>query len=457
MNDYVIEHSSFRDPSGFLFYQNGVLYRQINKSYKDNYEFFMKSGLYENLVEKGLLISHVETDIAKKTDDGFKVIKPDLIPFVSYPYEWSFSQLKNAALVTIEIQKIAMKYDMMLKDASSYNIQFKGNKPIFVDTLSFEKYKEGKTWKAYRQFCQHFFSPLALMSNKDIRLGQLLKIYIDGIPLDLTSKLLPMRTRTVFSLLSHIHAHAKSQKHYEGKEINVKKIKIGRRSLEGLIESLHSGIKKMNWSQEDTEWGNYYSDTNYSDTAFEEKKNIILEFLKNFKPEMVWDLGANTGLFSRISSNMGIDTISFDLDPAAVEKNYLDCVKNNDAKLLPLLLDLTNPSANIGWENNERMSFMERGSVDLVLALALIHHLVISNNVPLSKLANFFSRISKYLIIEFIPKTDSQVKRLLITREDIFPNYTKENFETEFEQYFRIKKSFSLSDSERILYIMEKI
>ena len=456
MTNFVIEDSSFRDPSGFLFYQDNILYRQINKSYKEHYEFFIESGLYEELVKKELMISHEEVKIENKNNNGFIVIKPDIIPLISYPYEWSFSQLKDAALLTIEIQKIAKKHHMMLKDASSYNIQFKNGKPIFIDTLSFEKYIEGESWKGYKQFCQHFFAPLALMSHKDIRLGQLLRIHIDGIPLDLTSKLLPMRTKIAFSLLTHIHAHAKSQKYYQGKKIDVKKNKISSRSLDGVIESLHYGIKKMSWTPEGTEWGNYYLDTNYSDISFNEKKKIILEFLEKYNPKTVWDLGSNTGIFSRIASELGIFTVSFDIDPVAVEKNYRECVNKQETKILPLLLDLANPSGNIGWSNNERLSFVERGPVDAVMALALIHHLVISNNVPLKKLAKFFSRICNYLVIEFIPKTDSQISRLLVTRKDIFTDYTQENFELEFKNYFTILESTDITESKRTMYIMEK-
>jgi len=283
-------------------------------------------------------------------------------------------------------------------------------KPILIDTLSFEKYQEGQPWKAYRQFCQHFLAPLALMSKKDIRLNQLLRLYIDGIPLGLTSKLLPFKTHSMFSLLSHIHAHAKSQKYYEDKDIKIKKRKLSRRSFQGVIESLYSGIKKTNWSPQNTEWAEYYSDTNYSESAFEQKKKIISNLLDQIKPNSVWDLGANTGIFSRISSQKGIETISFDVDPAAVEKNYLECKKQNETKILPLLLDLTNPSPYLGWDSHERVSIIDRGPADVIMALALIHHLAISNNIPLSRLAEFFGKICKYLIIESIPKSDSQVQ-----------------------------------------------
>ena len=458
MHAYEIESSSFRDPSGFLFRINGSIYRQINQSYQKEYDYLMDSGLYKNLVDEKLLVPHEEVEIPPLLQDTvYKVIKPETIPFISYPYEWSFSQLKQAALTTLEIQKIAMKYEMTLKDCSAYNIQFQNGKPILIDTLSFEKYEEGQPWKAYRQFCQHFLAPLALMSHTDIRLNQLLRIYIDGIPLDLAKKLLPTRTLTMFSLLSHIHIHAKSQKHYEDKDIKIKERKIGRRSFIGIVESLHSGVKKLKWSGDKTEWGNYYSDTNYSDEAFSQKKEFVSKFLKEINPKLVWDLGANTGTFSRLASNMGINTISFDIDPVAVEKNYLQCMEKQENKILPLLLDLTNPSPNIGWANNERMSFVDRGPADAILALALIHHLVISNNVPLSRIVEFFKKNCNNLIIEFIPKTDSQIQRLLATREDIFVDYNKENFEKEFKKDFVIRNEVRINESERILYSMEKI
>ena len=448
--------SSFRDPSGFLFTFEGSLYRQINKSYQNEFDKMIDSGLYQKLVEKELLIPHEEVNVeSSQPEKCYKTIKPKLIDFISYPYEWSFNQLKDAALTTLEIQKIAMDYGLTLKDSSAYNVQFLNGKPIFIDTLSFEIYQEGQFWKPYRQFCQHFLSPLALMNHKDIRLNQLLKIYIDGIPLDLTSKLLPAKTKTMFSLLAHIHTHSKKQKDYEGKQVDVKKRKLSKNSFVGVIESLHSAIKKQNISLEKTEWGNYYSDTNYSEVAMNDKKTIILNLIEKIKPKNVWDIGGNVGIFSRISSDKEIFTVCFDIDPVAIEKNYLECKEKNEKYLLPLLLDLTNPSPDIGWQNMERDSFLTRGPADLVFALALIHHLAISNNVPFELISEFFSRNCRNLIIEFVPKIDSQVKRLLSSREDIFSEYDYEHFEKEFEKLFIIIEKKEIKDSERIIYYMQ--
>lgn len=448
---------SFRDPSGFVFRREGVLYRQIQQSYRDHYDHLMTSGLYENLVEAGLLIPHEEADLRDDDSSGFyKTIKPEAIPFISYPFEWSFSQLRDAALATLEIQKRALQFGMSLVDCSAYNIQFRGCRPVLIDTLSFRKYREGEPWTAYRQFCQHFLAPLALMSLKDIRLGQLSRIYIDGVPLDLASVLLPPRSKLNLPLLLHIHLHSRSQKRYADRAVAIKDRKVNSRAFLGLIDSLESGIRRLSWKPRGTEWANYYRDTNYSPDGLEHKTALVSDYLKDCQPRLLWDLGGNVGHFSRIGAGMGALAISFDIDPACVERNYLQCVRENELNLLPLLLDLTNPTSGIGWENEERMSFLDRGPADAAMALALVHHLCISNNVPLRKVARFFSRLAPFLVIEFVPKDDSQVQKLLATRQDIFPLYNREDFEMAFGEFFIIKRSDAIRDSQRTLYLMEK-
>ena len=448
--------ASFRDPSGFLFSRSGVLYRQINRAYEKEYARLMDSGLYEKLVKAGLLIPHIEVDQAPaEKDTSFKVIQPERVPFISYPYEWSFGQLKAAALATLSIQKRALKADMSLKDASAYNIQFGRGKPILIDTLSFELYDEGRPWVAYRQFCQHFLAPLALMALTDVRLSQLLRVYIDGMPLDLASALLPGKTRVNFGLLTHIHLHAGAQKRYSGEKVNTRS-GMSRQAMLGLVESLESTIQKLDWTPHGTEWGNYYDITNYSDAAFEHKKKLVSEWTQHVRPSLVWDLGANTGVFSRVASAAGSAyVVSFDIDPAAVEQNYRQITQDKTENLLPLLLDLTNPSPAIGWANRERESLGERGPADLVLALAVMHHLAISNNVPLPQLVDFFARTGKWLIVEFVPKSDSQVQKLLVSRQDIFPDYTREGFEAAFKGKFNIHEAVEIREAQRVLYLLE--
>jgi hypothetical protein len=452
---------SFRDPSGFLFSQNKVIYRQVNQIYRSNYDKLMRSGLYEHLTKSGAMVKHREVDgvISPNPDIAYKIIQPELIDFISYPYEWCFSQIKEAAILTLAIAKRALEYGMSLKDASAFNIQFKNGRAIFIDSLSFETYQEGEPWVAYRQFCQHFLAPLALMAFCDIRLNQLLRTNIDGVPLDITSKLLPFRTRLNIGLLTHIHLHAKSQQRFADKALKgpISDAKVNKQAILGLIESLISTVKKLKVMKFDTEWNNYYQITNYSSEAFEAKKDIIHSFLSAANPNSVWDLGANTGEFSRIASERGIKTIAFDIDHGAVEKNYRHMKENQEENILPLVMDLTNPSPSLGWHHNERNSLIDRGPVDLALALALVHHLAIGNNVPLNAIAAFFSDLCEFLIIEFVPKTDSQVELLLSSREDIFPNYTINGFEVAFKNYFNIIEKKLVANSKRTLYLMKKI
>jgi len=447
--------SSFRDPSGHLFKKDGVLFRSVLKSYSRHYDLAKESGLYESLIKDGLLISHEEVSADFELSSAtYKILKPKMISFISYPYEWSFSQLKDAALLTLEIQKHALRKGMTLKDASAYNISFDGARPVFIDTLSFEKYEEGLPWVAYRQFCQHFLAPLALMSYKDLRLSFLFRLFIDGLPLDLASSLLPRRTMFNLRLASHIHLHAKGQKKYS--EEAPRRVKVSRIGLQALVGSLQKSVEKLALKRQKTEWQDYYDRTNYSPESFAEKKEIVSEFLRLVSPRSVWDLGANTGLFSRIASSRGIPTTSFDIDPIAVEQNYLQSKKRGEENLLPLVLDLANPSPSLGWAGEERMSLEKRGPTDVLLALALVHHLSISNNLPFQKIAEYFSRLGGNLIIEFVPKSDSQVRRLLRTRKDIFTDYDEESFEKEFGEYYQIQSKERISGSERILYLMRK-
>jgi len=451
--------ASFRDPSGFLFTRDGILYRQVNLEYQPHYDQLMVSGLYKTLVDKHMLIPHAEASVAPMEKSiEYKTLQPVRVPFISYPYEWSFSQYKDAALTTLAIEMLALEKGMTLKDASVYNIQFFEGRPVLIDTLSFEIYEEGAPWIAYRQFCQHFLGPLSLMALVDIRLQRLMRVYIDGIPLDLTSNLLPGKSHFNMGLELHIHRHAASQKKYAGKgdEVKVKEAKIGKMAFQGLIDNLQNTIKGLGWEPAGTEWADYYEITNYSKDAFDQKKNQVADFIIQVSPTSIWDLGANNGEFSRIGSGKGIFTVSSDIDPSAVEKNYLESRNNHEKDILPLVIDLTNPSPGIGWENAERDSFIERGPVDLAMALALIHHLAISNNLPLPKIAEFFQKICTWLIVEFVPKQDSQVQKLLSSRKDIFPDYTEEGLEKAMQAEFKMIRKEAIIGSERTLYLFRR-
>lgn len=452
------DSGSFRDPSGFIYYDNGVVKRRINPVYLPCYRHLTESGLYKELVKNGLLAPHKELPGELPPEEGL-VIQPLRIPFISYPYEWSFGMLRDAALLTLRIHCRAMASGMILKDASAYNIQFLGCQAVFIDTLSFDFYREGEPWAAYGQFCRHFLAPLLLMSHVDIRLNQLLRIYLDGIPLDLADRLL--RGRGGFAALLHIHFHAKSiAKHGTDNRktsLSERHITISPARHLMLIENLIHAVEKLRLRKVVTEWGDYYADTNYSDEAAEDKRRIVDGMLEKIKAQRVWDLGANDGRYTSLALAHGAElAAAFDIDPVAVERNY-NRGKKTGENLLPLALDLNNPSPGLGFANRERGTLTDRGLPDCVLMLALIHHLAISNNLPLPAIAAWVASLTPRLIIEFVPKEDSRVRRLLACRQDIFPHYTREDFEMEFSRFFRIVERREVRSSQRTIYLLERI
>tara|TARA_B100001750_G_C15510570_1_gene603353 strand:+ start:312 stop:1664 length:1353 start_codon:yes stop_codon:yes gene_type:complete len=443
--------SSFRDPSGYIFFERGEIFRTINQSYAKNYDLLMNCGLYDDLVKKGMLVSHKEV----KSNDTYKTIQPELIKVISYPYEWSFEQLKDVALCLLEIQKISMNFGMTLKDATPFNFQFISNAPILIDTLSFETYTEGQLWKPYQQFCETILSPLLLAKHVDPKLLSTMSVFKEGIPLKITSKMLPFKTKFMLSTALNIHAHARSQKKYAKKDTKIGK-KLSKNSIIGIIDNLESLVKGISISNEKTIWSEYYEETNYTDDSFQQKQSIIRKCLKKIKPSVVLDLGSNTGIFAEIAQEFTEHVIACDNDHGAINKLYNKC-KKEKSSILPLVLDITNPSPNIGWMNNERSGFFKRVNTDVVFALAIIHHISISNNIPFEKIAEFFASITTNLIIEFVPKSDSQIQKMLLTREDIFNKYTQENFEKEMLEYFSIQEIFKIDDSKRIIYYFKRL
>jgi ribosomal protein L11 methylase PrmA len=453
------DDASFRDPSGFVFRRDGAVLRQVNRRYASEYEQLMSSGLYEKLVSKRWLIPHEELADQPADPDHFRTLRPERIDFLSQPFEWSFSQLKDAALLTLRIQREALACGMTLRDASAYNVQFQRGRPIFIDTLSFGHYQEGEPWVGYRQFCQHFLAPLALMSRRDIRLQRLLVTHIDGVPLDLAASLLPRRTWLNLGLAMHLWVHARFQRRYEGDgEGGTAQTtrKLAKSAHQNLIRALEGTVRKLDWKPQGTEWADYYRGDSYEEDSLERKKELVAKFLAAIGPQCVWDLGANTGVYSRIASEQGARVCSFDVDPACVERNYREVRSSGEESILPLLLDLVNPSPSIGWANRERRALIDRADADTILALALIHHIAISNNVPLPHISRFFAELSEHLIIEFVPKSDAKVRTLLATREDVFPSYTREGFEEAFRADWEIADAVDIEGSERTLYRLER-
>ena len=451
--------SSFRDPSGFLFHHRGTLYRYVAASYARHYDALVSGGLYQELTLAELLIPHEEAvPWDEDTRGAHRILRPEALPFVSYPYEWCFGELKAAALATLEIQQRALARGMILKDASAYNVQFRRGRPILIDTLSFEAYQEGSPWIAYRQFCEHFLAPLMLMGRVHIEAGRFLREFLDGVPLEVAARVLGARACVSPSALIHVRLHARSIRRFGGTNAAApdRLRSLSRRALGALVESLVAAVRGLEWQPRGTQWADYGQTHGYAPETLEAKRRIVADSLTRARPATVWDLGANTGDFSRLAVRGGASVIAFDADPAAVELNYRQVVADGEPRILPLLMDLANPSPSLGWDLRERMSLVERGPADAILALALVHHLAISRNLPFDLIAQSLARLGRDLIIEYVPKSDPQAQRLLRSRADIFGAYDREAFEHAFKLRFRVIERADLPESGRIIYSMAR-
>ena len=416
----------------------------------------MNSGLYETLTQKKQLLSHQEMPDGFQGPAGYKIIKPTSVPFISYPWEWSFTLLQDAAILTLDIARTALAHGLMLKDATPYNIQWHNGAPVFIDTLSFEPYTEGRPWIAYRQFCESFLAPLLLMHYNKSSLHQLQLAWPDGIPLQLTRSLLPWRSRFSMFTWMHIHLHAKIAARPAGE--GDKKAVVPKQKQLQLLNSLDLLIRSLKLEDKGTTWGDYYTEAGQRNDYLGQKQQLIRSWCNQLTDiKTAIDFGANEGSFSIPLAKSGVFTIAADADPVAINKLYKKIRQEKITNLIPMIIDFTHPSPAVGLENKELTSFLERtGRRDLGLCLAFIHHLCIGKNIPLERVAEILAGSCLQLIIEFVPKEDEKTQSLLRSKEDLYPDYTADKFEQAFNRYFTILQKRNIPGSVRTLYLMTR-
>ena len=448
--------SSYRDPSGYVFEHGHEIYRQVNKSFQTNFERFHSSGLYDELVKAQLLISHqVIAENLTGEENWYTTLKPEMVDVISYPYEWTFSMLKDAALLTLQLALKALEHGMILKDASPYNIQFHKGRMVFIDSLSFEIYKEAEPWIAYRQFCESFVGPLALMHYTGLPLQNLFLAYPDGIPLAIVKSLLPFRSKLNLYLYLHVHLHASYSQKKAGQP---QQVSISKQKLVNLLRSLESLIRSFRFTRFENVWGNYYAEAETRSGYLEEKKAIISLWVNSVEDvQTVIDIGGNEGEFAKLVSKGKRRVICADGEHFSVDKLYNHVKEAGTSNLLPLSIDFSHPSPAIGVNNQERDSFYARANSDLAMALALVHHLAIGKNISFDLIAKMCAALGRTLIIEFVTKEDEKALQLLRQKKDIYHWYTEENFVAAFSTYFRLISKRPLSSSPRTLYLMERL
>ncbi len=444
--------ASYKDPAGFVFQQGGTVYRQVHTSYQQHYELFTSSGLYEKLTSKAQLLAHNETHDNLTGDEAwFLTLIPEPLRFIAYPYEWSFDMLKDAALLTLEIAETALQHGMVLKDATAFNVQWHKGKMVFIDTLSFEQRREEEPWIAYRQFCESFIAPLALMHYTQLPLQPLLLAYPEGVPLRYAHQMLPWRSRWNMHLYLHVHLNAK----YAGKPISKSKLKpFSNQKLSHIFRSLTELVQSFSLTYEGT-WANYYGEAERRDGYLDRKRVVLGEWIEKLDGvATAIDTGANDGTFSALLQRRGIYTISADSDHFAVNKLYLAAKEKGSTLVHPLIIDFAAPSPARGLNLTEHRSLFDRVKADLVLSLAFIHHLAIGKNIPFEKIAALFLGLGRQLIVEFISREDEKIVYMLQQKTDIYSWYSKDNFQSVFGRYYTTVAVQDLSVT-RTLYLMK--
>ena len=458
--DFQRDRGSFRDPDGFIVRQGERIFRVVLPSAVQRWRQFSASGLAAELQSAGLLVpTHEVAADALAAESplpaGAIILEHERIPFVSYSYEWTFDMLRDAALLQLEIVERSLKHGWILKDATAYNVQSRGVKPLFIDVLSFAPLQEGEPWVGYNQFCRMMLYPLMLQAYKHVPFQPWMRSELEGIDPAVFARMFRGIERLRPGVLSHVLAQAYLQRKFSSANYSVRQqIKTAGMTPEMIarnVRKLRRLLLDLRLPKESTTWSDY-SRTHYPEDALARKEAFVRESAVGRHFDLAWDLGCNDGRFSRIIGDAADTVVAMDSDAGSINRLYCELRKEGRTNILPLLINVANPSPAQGWASGERASLIERGKPQLTLALALVHHLVISANVPLEALLEWLSQITGELVIEFISKEDAMVQRLLLNKDDTYGDYNREAFEHYLQQYFRIASRSELPGGTRFLY-----
>ena len=447
---------SFRDPSNRIFESEGKIYRAIFNSGKSDYINIQQSGIIQKLINKNYLIDTDELDRGNKLysheelKNVYIILKHKKIPFISYPYEWCFEQLKKAAIFHLDLQLYLLENNFNLKDSSAFNIQFIGGEPIFIDFFSLQKYNDGDYWIGYKQFCENFLNPLYLSFKKNVQFNHIIRSNLEGISSTTLNNLLSFKDKLSLNVFSHIVL----QSRYEKKVLldeksSIKKFKklkkLPKKNLISMITIIKNWIKKFNIQNKKSTWSDYSVINTYKDFEKKKKIDIVKKFTNKIKPNLLVDLGCNTGDYSIAALENGANyVVGFDFDIESLNKSY-----DRSPNFFPLWFDAANPSPDQGFMQKERDGFERRVKSDALISLAFIHHLVIAKNISVKMFVEWISKISQFGLLEFVPKNDETIQKMLISKRDIYKDYNIDNLIKYLEYDFKIVSIDQVSESGR--------
>ena len=455
---------SFRDPAAWVYADGDRILRGVDSVTLANFQALTKSRFFRDAVEQRRIVGSRVLDEADPgavtilADGWTGVLEHERVPLLSYPYEWTFSMLKDAALLHLELLEKALGEGWGIKDSTPYNVQFIGSAPIFIDVPSFTPRPAGDYWRGYRQFCMSFLFPLMLTAYRRIPFQALLRSSLDGIPPVEAARFFTGRDRLRKGVLSHVHFPAVLERRLAAQRARgsvTKQSKARPQSdamVFGLVQSMRRLVRALPAVSDSSPWSDYVTTHSYNRASFDEKKAFVAEVASQERFSIVWDLGSNTGTFSELLAEFADHVVSLDSDHECVERLYLRLRDRGDIKILPLTMNVANPSPNQGWAHAERLSFDSRNKPDLILALALIHHICLSSNIPISAFLDWLAGIGSRLIIEFVDRNDVMVKEMLSRKSEAHEDYNLQRFEKELERRYDVIRSAALKDGERKIY-----
>ncbi len=486
-----LEPGSFRDRNSRVIYENGSIGRVLNENAYRHWQVLSAAPFFERRQTDGSLVTTREVAAsdsgatsALATGDSEAWVgrlEHERIPFLSYAYEWSFSMLKDAALLHLDLLEDALDADLILKDSTHFNVQWRGARPVFIDIPSFESLGAGEAWVGYRQFCCMFLYPLMLQAYKNIPFHAWLRGSIDGVPPDVMNQHMSLRDYFRSGVLTHVYLQASLEKRYSGKPQNVRSAVADagfhKELIRNNVRGLRKLIRKLEWSAANSEWSHYATNTSYDEEETARKQAFVERAAASREGgwRLAWDLGANTGNYSRIAAKYSQAVVAMDADHLAVDRMYRQLKQeiavetkgadastepgeakagagNPAAKILPLVMNLADPTPALGWRGAERKNLAERGRPELILSLALIHHVVIAANIPVRDFIEWLAGLGASLVMEFVTREDEMVQTLLRNKVDQYSDYTTEYFERVFEEHFQVAEREELKGGLRIIY-----
>ena len=455
------EPASFRDPAARVLRHDGQILRYLTSAALHDFETLSSTRFYREFTESGRLVATERASGAQNlplSDPWVAVLRHQTIPIVSYPYEWCFSMLQDAALLQLDLLVAALDEGMTLKDATPFNIQWLGTRPVFIDIGSFKVADPGEPWAGYRQFCEMFLYPLFLQAYKDVPFHPWLRGSLEGVEAGHLNSLMSARDRLRPGVFTHVYLLSRLQSGYEATQRNVRKdLRSAGFSVELIkhnVKRIRRIVKRLTWSRARSTWSNYVHCNTYEQVDRERKKQFILRAAGSKHRSCVWDLGCNTGEYSRAVCECADLVVAVDADHLAIEHLYRELKDEQSLKILPLVGNLTDPSPGLGWRHRERQTLEKRSRPDLILALALVHHLSIGRNVPLLDLVEWFASFEADLVIEFVAPEDAMVEQLLRNRDELDFGYTQGRFEACVANHFVIAETEVLQSGTRTIYYL---